>query len=231
MSNTITVVVVDDHPMFRQGLVWALRHSRGLSVIGEAGTTGEALSLATTLQPDVLLLDMSMHGSDTEGLAIAQLVRQSFPKIKIVILTVSEDDRHVGTALKLGVNGYVIKSVSGAEICQVVRDVHAGKQHVHPDLAARLLNQANAAPVVTEPAPPRATLTAREEQILSFVSRGLTNKEVARQLEISEKTVKHYMTAIMTKLGVRNRTEAVLYARERSDAGDRPMPPTPLQRM
>lgn len=214
MSGGIRIVVIDDHPMFRQGLVWALRHAKGLSVIGEGGTTGEALSLATTLQPDVLLLDMSMRGSDTEGLAIAQLVRQSFPNIRIIILTVSESEKHVSAALKIGVSGYVLKNVSGQEICQIVRDVAAGGQHVHPDLAARLLAQASAPPVPEQQAAPRVALTAREDQILSLVSRGLTNKEVARQLDISEKTVKHYMTAIMNKLGVRNRTEAVLHSRE-----------------
>lgn len=226
MSGGIRIVVIDDHPMFRQGLVWALRHAKGLSVIGEGGTTGEALSLATTLQPDVLLLDMSMRGSDTEGLAIAQLVRQSFPNIKIVILTVSENEKHVSAALKIGVSGYVLKSVSGQEISQIVRDVAAGGQHVHPDLAARLLAQAGA-PAKPEPQPtPRIALTAREEQILKLVSRGLTNKEVARDLDISEKTVKHYMTAIMNKLGVRNRTEAVLQSRDRdreTDPGERPV--------
>ncbi len=214
MSTGIRIVVIDDHPMFRQGLVWCLRHAKGLSVVGDGGTTGEALSLATTLQPDVLLLDMCLRGSDTEGLAVAQLVRQSFPKIRIVILTVSENEKHVATALKLGVAGYVLKSVSGPEICQIVREVHDGKQHVHPDLAARLLSLAGAEPPAPRPVS-AAVLTVREDEILALVARGLTNKEVARELAISEKTVKHYMTAIMNKLGVRNRTQAVLYLRER----------------
>lgn len=223
MNGGIRVVVVDDHPMFRQGLVWALRHAKGISVVGEGGSVGEALSLSTTQQPDVLLLDLSLKGTDTEGLAIAQLVRQSYPTIKIIILTVSENEKHVAAALKIGVAGYVLKCVSGQEIAQIVRDVSSGAQHVQPDLAARLLMQASEESKAVAPqALPKASLTTREDQILKLVCRGLTNKEVARELDISEKTVKHYMTAIMTKLGVRNRTEAVLCARDRMPVSNQP---------
>jgi DNA-binding NarL/FixJ family response regulator len=211
MSGGIRIAVIDDHPMFRQGLVWTLKHAKGMTVVGEGGSAGEALNLAATLLPDVLLLDLNLRGADCEGIAVGQLIKQSLPQVKIIVLTVSESEQHVAAALKAGASGYVLKGVSGAEIVQIVRDVHAGAQHVSPDLAARILAQAQAqqqAPVLVQPRP---ALTMREEQILTLVSRGLTNKEVARDLQISEKTVKHYMTGIMQKLGARNRTEAVLY--------------------
>lgn len=211
MSGGIRIAVVDDHPMFRQGIVGTFKHLKGFAVVGEGGTAGEALTLAATLQPDVMIVDLHLRGAQDEGIAIAQLIRQSFPAIRIVILTVSEEPKHVAAALKVGASGYVLKGVGGPEMIQIVRDVHAGHQHVSPDLAARLLTQRTNEPATLAVDPDRQDLTSREDQILGLVSRGMTNKEVARELEISEKTVKHYMTAIMHKLGVRNRTEAVLH--------------------
>jgi DNA-binding NarL/FixJ family response regulator len=159
-----------------------------------------------------MLLDVSMPGS---GLAAADTIARNWPNVKIVMLTVSESEDHVHQALASGARGYILKGASSTELVDTLRLIARGEHYVTPTLAARVLAAArrtSKVPVQEEPFP---DLTRREEQILDRVANGLTNREIAKSLEIGEKTVKHYMTSIMQKLRVRNRVEAALAFRKR----------------
>jgi two-component system nitrate/nitrite response regulator NarL len=207
MAERIRVAVIDDHPLFREGVTHTLRSSRTVEVVAEGGSSEDAVRIATDQRPDVMLLDVSMPGG---GIEAARTISRQFPTVKTIMLTVSESEEHVSQALEAGALGYVLKGTSGPELVATTAAVSRGESYVSPGLAARLLAQSK------RQAPPAhqdcllPELTKREEQILDNVGRGLTNKEIARDLKISEKTVKHYMTNIMQKLQVRNRVEAVL---------------------
>ncbi len=212
MTDKVRLVVADDHPLYREGVVRTLAEQPDLDVVGEGATAAEAVSLIAAHLPDLALLDISMPGG---GLAAARRVAEAFPSVRVVMLTVSEQDDDVHAALKAGAAGYVLKGVGGAELVRVVRDVASGTSYVSPALAARLLKEAGEQDVrAAHPAGRLAALTDREREILEHVADGRSNKEVARTLDLQEKTVKHYMTNILKKLGVRNRVEAAILARE-----------------
>ena len=216
MSDKIQVIIVDDHPLFREGLILTLRAEPDIEVVGQATTADEAVSLVGELLPDVVLLDITIPGS---GLKAASLIAATSPITKMIMLTASEAEEDVLLALKAGARGYILKGVSGPDLVNIVRDVNAGEAYVTPTLAASLLSEMTARP---EPQPvnrPLDDLTERERQILEKVAGGLSNKEIAQQLFLSEKTVKHYMTNILQKLHVRNRVEAALLAQTMSRLG------------
>ncbi len=207
---SIRVVLADDHPIFREGLVRSIAEDSDFAVVGEAGTAEEAVALVETERPDVALLDVSMPGG---GIAAAAAIATRFPGTRVAMLTVSENDHDVLSAMKAGAIGYVLKGVSASGLRDILREVAAGNPHVSPSLAQRVLTAMQTA------AEPRAggsieDLTKREEDILRHVARGLSNKEVADALGLQEKTVKHYMTTILEKLQARNRVEAALIARD-----------------
>lgn len=206
MPERIRVLVIDDHPLFRQGVVHSLSKAADISVVGEGSSGEEALALAGELMPDIVLLDMSMPGWD--GLVTTQKVTMVCPATGIIILTVSEDrDRLLG-AFKAGARAYVLKGVAGQELVQVVRAVAGGEVYVSPSLAAEILVSLN-----RHPAPdPLQELTARELEILGLIGAGLTNRAIGDRLQLSEKTIKHYVTNILQKLQVRSRVEAALVA-------------------
>jgi two-component system nitrate/nitrite response regulator NarL len=211
MSASLRLIVVDDHPLFRDGVVRSLEESGCCLIVGQAGTADEAVRLVSDQKPDLVLLDLSMPGG---GQAAATRIGEIAPDVKIIVLTASEDDDDILLALKAGAKGYVLKGVSAAALADIVTSVAAGESYVSPALAARLLAEMR----VREPArpaeDPMSRLTAREEQILRLVARGLSNKAVARELDLQEKTVKHHMTRILNKLQVKNRTEAALLLRD-----------------
>jgi len=213
MSDKIQVAIVDDHPLFRDGLIQTLRAERDIEIVGQATTAHEAVELAGELLPDVVLLDVTIPGS---GLVAAQGITAISPVTKIIMLTASEAEEDVLAALKAGARGYILKGVSGPELVKIVRDVYAGEAYVTPTLAASLLTEMNPARAGQRPVTrPLDDLTDRERQILEQVAAGRSNKEIAQQLFLSEKTVKHYMTNILQKLHVRNRVEAALLAASR----------------
>ena len=214
MSERIQVVIVDDHPLFRDGLIQTLKAEADIEVVGQVGTAGEAIALAAELVPDVMLLDIAIPGS---GLKAAQVIAAASPITKIIMLTGSEAEEDVLTALKAGARGYILKGVSGPELVKIVRDVFAGEAYVTPALAASLLSELNPARSGARPATrPLDELTERERQILEKLAAGLSNKEIAQQLFLSEKTIKHYVTNILQKLHVRNRVAAALLAQNLS---------------
>lgn len=215
MSDKTRIVVVDDHPLFREGVVKTLSEQSDFEIVGEGVDAEQAVKLAQELLPDLILLDISMPGS---GIEAAQQINQVFPVIRIVMLTVSENDEDVAAALRAGARGYILKGVGGAELTAIIRAITRGESYVSPDLAARLLAEMGGGKGTTsDQASLLSELTAREEQILRLVARGLSNKEIGLELDIQEKTVKHYMTNILQKLQVRNRVEAALLARDQLD--------------
>ena len=210
MNERIRVLVVDDHPLFRQGVVQSLNTAPDINVIGQASSGEEALAIAGELMPDIVLLDMSMAGWD--GLTTTQKIATVCPATGVVILTASEDRDTLLAAFKAGARAYVLKGVAAQELISVVRAVAGGEVYVSPSLAAEILVAMN-----RHPAPdPLQELTAREHEILGFIGAGLTNREIGERLQLSEKTIKHYVTNILQKLQVRSRVEAALFAARRA---------------
>ena len=206
MTDAIGVLVVDDHPLFRAGVVHALSAQPGIAVVGEADSGEEALRLARERLPDVVLLDISMPGWD--GLMTAERIATACPASAIVVLTASEDHDRLLGAFKAGARGYVLKGVGVQELARVIRGAVSGEVYVSPPLAAEMLVQ-----LTRGPAPdPLQELTERERTILAEIGKGRTNREIGDRLGLTEKTIKHYVTNILEKLQVRSRVEAALLA-------------------
>ena len=213
MTTRIRVVIVDDHPLFREGVAAMLRAEPDIEIAGQGATAQEAIRLARELLPDLILLDIDMPGG---GISAAQAIAMSCPVTKIMMLTVSTDEDHVLAALKAGARAYVLKGVASRELIGILRTVWAGESYVSPSLAASLLSEMTAAlPRNRPPLDSFDELTERERQILEGLAAGSSNKEIAEQLHLSEKTVKHYVTNILQKLHARNRVEAALMAHKR----------------
>ena len=215
MAEPIRVAVIDDHPLFREGVAHTIQRSGTLEVIGEGATADDAVRIAKAELPDIVLLDVNMPGGGVEA---ARAISNVCPVVKIIMLTVSESEEHVHQAMEAGVRGYVLKGTSGLELVNTLRAVARGEYYVTPRLAARILALSKRPPKGGDEENAFPDLTKREEQILDRVARGLTNKEIAKDLQISEKTVKHYMTNIMQKLQVRNRVEAALVFKKKPTA-------------
>lgn len=211
MSTGIRIAVIDDHPLFREGVTRSLSEIDGFEIIGEGGSKDDALRIAEHLQPDVMLIDISMPGG---GLNALRPILDISPSQKIVMLTVSEANDDVTAALRGGAKGYVLKGIGSRALADVIRTVAAGESYVAPTLSAKLLSDP---PAPASDGDPIASLTTREHDVLQLVGTGLSNKEVARKLDLHEKTIKHHMTQIMAKLGVSNRTEAAMALRDATD--------------
>ncbi len=212
MTEKITLVLVDDHPLFREGVATTLADEPDFEIVGQGVSADDAVRLVEDLLPDIALLDISMPGG---GIEAARQIAVTCPAVKTVTLTVSEHDDDVIAALQAGARGYVLKGIGGEDLIDIVRAVNRGESYVSPDLAARLLVEMRNGTGHGAPRDPFSELTMREEQILKLVSHGLSNKEIGRESDLQEKTVKHYMTNILQKLQVRNRVEAALLARDR----------------
>jgi len=206
---SIPTILADDHPIFRDGLLRTLAES-GFAILGAGATADEAVALAVAHRPALAVLDVSMPGG---GVAAARRIRAASPGTRIAMLTASESDRDLTAALGAGAIGYVLKGVSADELVAVLAGVARGEAHVSAGLAGRILHDLER-PGRAAPRRPIDELSKREEDILRRVARGMSNREVAAALGLQEKTVKHYMTAILEKLEARNRVEAALIARE-----------------
>jgi two-component system nitrate/nitrite response regulator NarL len=209
MNNVIEILVVDDHPLFREGVVNSLQAMEEFKVVGETATGEEALALALALMPDVVLLDVSMPGWN--GIVTAEKIAMACPAVTIIMLTASEDKDKLLAALKAGARGYVLKGVSAKELAAVIRSAHAGEVYVSASLASEILVSLTK----TKAPDPLQELTDREHEILQLVGTGLTNRAIGERINLSEKTIKHYVTNILHKLQVRNRVEAALLVSKR----------------
>jgi DNA-binding NarL/FixJ family response regulator len=212
MTAGIRVAVIDDHPLFREGVTRSLSEIDGFEIVAEGSSKDDAIRIAESLRPDIILMDISMPGG---GLNAIPLILEISPSQKIVVLTVSEASDDVTAALNGGAKGYVLKGVGSRALADVIRTVASGESYVAPTLSAKLISNRSAAPqkksdLLTE-------LTAREQEVLHLVASGMSNKHVARKLDLHEKTVKHHMTQVMAKLGVSNRTEAAMVLRDGLD--------------
>ncbi len=204
MAETIRILVADDHPVVRDGLIAILGTQPDFEVIGRAGNGLEVIELAETLQPDVILLDLEMPEMD--GVAALRRLRAAWPQIRVIVFTAFDTDERIVGAVQAGVQGYLLKGAPREEIFNAVRVVFAGGSLLQPVVASRLLRQ------VQPENPPAEPLTPREQTVLRLLAQGLQNKEIAAELVITERTVKFYVSAILGKLGAGNRTEAVTIA-------------------
>jgi len=214
MQRKIRVGVVDDHPLYRDGVIFALESETDMEIVAQGETAGDAYQIALNQSPDVLLLDMSMPGGGIN--AVAKIALRC-PSTKTLILTVVDDEDEVRSVLRKGARGYLLKGTSSSELANAIRIVSRGQSYVSPSFAARLIMSRGA----EESEPKDATsrfpeLSEREGQILLLIHRGLSNRLIGSELGLTEKTVKGYVTSIMEKLHVRNRVEAAMIAAERT---------------
>jgi two-component system, NarL family, nitrate/nitrite response regulator NarL len=190
----------------------------GFEIVGVGATKEDALRITEAKRPDIVLLDISLPGG---GLNAIEPILTRHPTQKILLLTVSERTEDVATALNSGAKGYVLKGVGSRALAEILRAVAAGESYVSPSLSARLLSDLSARSGLQPMTNPLAILTKREREILTLVASGLSNKHIALQLDLQEKTVKHYMTCILTKLDVSNRTQAAMVLRDAVESGYR----------
>lgn len=205
--SAIRILVADDHPIVRDGLVAILSTQPDLQVIGQAANGAEVVRLATELHPDILLLDLEMPGID--GVAALEQLREAGHEVRAIAFTAFDTDERILGAVRAGARGYLLKGTPREEIFRAVRVVHAGGSLLEPQVATRVLRHVRREPQGPES---NAGLTAREREVLSYVAQGRQNKEIARQLLISERTVKFHITTILRRLGASNRAEAVALA-------------------
>lgn len=206
----IRVLVADDHPIYREGVIRSLEETGEFRVVATGTSAEEAVLLAEQKHPDIALLDLSMPGG---GLAAVKKISSAASAKHIAMLTVSEEDENVADALRFGAIAYILKGISASELRDVLKGVARGEPHVSPMLASKVLTFMSKGDQGKN-ASPLDNLTKREEEILKLVAKGLSNREVAEMLDLQEKTIKHYMTHIMGKLHARNRVEAALIAHE-----------------
>ncbi len=200
---TIRVLITDDHKVVRRGLRGFLELDPELEVVGEASNGKEAVDMARRLEPDVVLMDLLMPVMD--GIEATREIRKEMPDTEVVALTSVLEYASVTRAIKAGAIGYLLKNTEADELCKAIRAGAAGKVQLAPEAAARLISEVRA------PASPEA-LTERETEVLKLIARGKANKEIAGELFIDETTVKSHVHSILSKLNVRSRTQAVLYA-------------------
>lgn len=207
MSTAIRILVADDHPIVRDGLVAILSTQADFEVAGEAATGPETVQQSEALKPDVILLDLEMPEFD--GVEAIRRMRDSNPDTRVIVFTAFDTDERILAAVRAGARGYLLKGVPREEIFQAIRVVHAGDSLLQPIVASKLLRQVSQA---HDTSAMLEALTPRELDVLRLLARGLENKEIAIELVISERTVKFHVSSILSKLGAGNRTEAVAIA-------------------
>jgi NarL family two-component system response regulator LiaR len=210
-GQAIRVLLVDDHAVVRQGLKMFLELDTGIEVVGEARDGVEAVEMAGKLQPAVVVMDLLMP--KMTGIEATREIRRLYPEIEVLALTSVLDDNSVVEAIKSGATGYLLKNAQPEDLCQAIHAVASGKVQLSPEAATKLVRE-----VCTE-TPPLESLTARERDVLKLLASGATNKQIASDLSIVEKTVKTHVSNVLSKLGLQSRTQAALYAVQRGWVG------------
>jgi two-component system nitrate/nitrite response regulator NarL len=207
--TSIRLLIVDNHTLFRQGLVSLLESEPGFNVVGEAGSGEEALQMARQLQPDVVLMDVKMPGIG--GVEATRRLLELMPSARVLMLTVSEEEESLFAAIHAGARGYILKNADADELLEGIRRVHAGEATISPSMTFRLIQalRSGGGPA----APPELPLTPREQDVFHLLVRGASNREIAETLTISENTVKTHVRNILDKLELDNRVEVAAFAR------------------
>lgn len=205
-EQNIRILIADDHAVVRRGLKALIETEEGMEIVGEAADGREAAIKASSLHPDVILLDLVMPNVD--GIGAIQEIRKKNPQARILVLTSFSEDRRVLKAIEAGALGYLLKDASPAELLRAIRDVYGGQSALNPAVARKLIRR------ISEPVEQSRVegLTPREVEVLRLIARGLTNKEIGERLYISEPTVRTHVSSILMKLDLPNRTQAALYA-------------------
>lgn len=214
MTETVSVFIVDDHPVVRQGLRTFLETLVDIEVVGEAEDAELALPQIEEALPDVVLMDLVLPGMD--GIDATRRVREISPTTKVIVLTSFADDEKVFPAIKAGAAGYLLKDMEPAELGEAIRTVQAGEALLHPRVASKLMQDYASGGRKA----PGGDLTQRELEVLRLIARGMSNREIAKELVVAEKTVKTHVSNILAKLHLADRTQAALYAVRRGLADD-----------
>ncbi len=202
----LRLLLVDDHALFREGLIALLSYQHDLTVVGEAEDAESALDQARALEPDIVLMDIDLPGED--GVTMTQRLKTAMPAVTVVMLTVHDDSQTLFEAIKAGAQGYLIKNVRSRELLEQLRGLARGEAAISRRMAARILEEIRGQ---TEPFWPEEELTARELEVLELVAARLSNAEIAERLVVSEHTVKNHMKSILSKLHLRTRHQAAAY--------------------
>ena len=208
MTTKIKVMIVDDHGIVRQGLRTYLDLLEDITIIAEAENGLDALEKVKQFNPDIVLMDLVMPEMD--GIEATHKICGSYPDVKVIVLTSFTEDEKVFSAIKAGAVGYLLKDISPPELAKAIQAVHSGETHLHPEITKKLMNQF-VSPKSEAETPPE-DLTPREMEVLQLIAQGLSNKELANKLTISEKTVKTHLSSIFSKLHLSDRTQAAIYA-------------------
>ena len=208
MTSEIKVLIVDDHGIVRQGLRKYLDLHENITIVGEAENGFAALEKVNKFTPDIVLMDLVMPEMD--GIEATQKIIAAYPGIKVIVLTSFTEDDKVFSAIKAGAVGYLLKDISPPDLAKAIQAVHSGETHLHPDITKKLMNQFVNPKSEAEITP--EDLTPREMEVLQLIAQGLSNKELAEELTISEKTVKTHLSSIYSKLNLSDRTQAAIYA-------------------
>jgi len=213
--DTLKVLVVDDHALFRRGIATVLANQKDLKIVGEAADGLEAIEKAEKLAPDVILMDLNMPRCS--GLEATQALHTKMPQVNILVLTVSDNEADLFAAIKFGATGYILKNTEPEELIQAIFHLAQGGVIISPVMATKLLSEFKDLETGAEKRPVKeeASLSPREEEVLRLVAQGATNKEIADSLFISENTVKTHLRNIMDKLHLANRSQAAAYAVKR----------------
>lgn len=203
------IIICDDQDIIRDGLEMLLRLESDMQVVGKAADGNRAVQLTASLRPDLVLMDLKMPGMN--GIEATRQIRRAFPHIKVLVLTTYDDDEWLMDAIRVGASGYLLKDMPREQVIQAVRGTVNGKTYVDPAVAGKLLQQL-AAPAVMPSGELTNKLTEREVQVLALVARGMNNADIAAQLHLSEGTVRNYVSAILDKLGLEDRTQAAVLA-------------------
>jgi two-component system NarL family response regulator len=211
-ANPIRVLVVDDHALFRRGLEMVLAQESDIEVVGEAADGSEAVTMAVDMAPDIVLMDVRMPRRG--GIDATSAIKEAVPSAKIVMLTISDEEADLYDAIKAGAMGYLLKEISIDEVASAIRAVYNGQSLISPSMASKLLTEFASMIKKTDDRPqlPTPRLTDREMEVLRLVAKGMNNRDIAKQLFISENTVKNHIRNILEKLQLHSRMEAVVYA-------------------
>lgn len=210
MTNRINILIADDHSLIRQGLKQILELETDMAVIAQASNGREAVQLARTCKPDIILMDINMP--NTNGLQAIKEIKQEKLESKIIVLTIHEDREYLFKTLQMGAEGYVLKDAEPSVLIEAIRNVYSGQSYIQPNMTSELVKEFNRITLNEKEKHDGNHLTTREIEVLELIAEGMINKEIAKRLYISEKTVKNHVSNIFRKLNVTDRTQAAIYA-------------------